>query len=81
MTLTVIVGLLSLLEEIMTEQSIDLEAVTESLFVQLVNEIFDRINLLGRWTEDPSWGSQDFSSDELLMFSLGQCCNFVFGEL
>ena len=65
----------------MTEQSIDLEAVTESLFVQLVNEIFDRINLLGRWTEDPSWGSQDFSSDELLMFSLGQCCNFVFGEL
>ena len=55
----------------MTEQSIGIEAVTEALFVQLVDEIFTRINLLGRWTDAPSWGSQDFESDELLMFSLG----------
>ena len=77
MTLTVIVGLLSLLDEMMTQQNICPEEITEALFVQLVDEIFDRINLLGRWTDDPSWGSQDFASDELLMLSLGQCYNFV----
>ena len=75
MTLTVIVGLLSLLEEILTQQSTPLEDITEAQFLQLVDEILDRINLLGRWTDDPSWGSQDFSSDELLMFSLGQHYN------
>ena len=73
MTLTVIVGLLSLLEEIMIQQSICMEDMTEANFLQLVDEIFNRISLLGRWTDDPSWGSQDFSSDEVLMFSLGQC--------
>ena len=75
MTLTVIVGLLSLLEEIMIQQSICMEDMTEANFLQLVDEIFNRISLLGRWTDDPSWGSQDFSSDEVLMFSLGQCCS------
>ena len=73
MTLTVIVGLLSLLEEIMIQQSICMEDMTEANFLQLVDEIFNGISLLGRWTDDPSWGSQDFSSDEVLMFSLGQC--------
>ena len=73
MTLTVIVGLLSLLEEIMIQQSICMEDMTEANFLQLVDEIFNRISLLGRWTDDPSWGSQDFSSDKVLMFSLGQC--------
>ena len=73
LTLTVITGLLSLVEEIMTDHSISLEDVTEAVFVQLVEEIFHRINLLGRWTDDPSWGSQDFSSDEVLMLSLGKC--------
>ena len=73
MMLTVIVGLLSLLEEIMIQQSICMEDMTEANFLQLVDEIFNGISLLGRWTDDPSWGSQDFSSDEVLMFSLGQC--------
>ena len=73
MTLTVIVGLLSLLEEIMIQQSICMEDMTEANFLQLVDEIFNGISLLGRWTDDPSWGSQDFSSDKVLMFSLGQC--------
>ena len=73
MTLTVIVGLLSLLEEIIIQQSICMEDTTEANFLQLVDEIFNRISLLGRWTDDPSWVSQDFSSDEVLMFSLGQC--------
>ena len=50
-----------------------MEDMTEANFLQLVDEIFNRISLLGRWTDDPSWGSQDYSSDEVLMFSLGQC--------
>ena len=57
----------------MIQQSICMEDMTEANFLQLVDEIFNRISLLGRWTDDPSWGSQDFSSDEVLMFSLGQC--------
>ena len=76
MTLTVITGLLCLLEEITTEQGIDIEDINEAGFVQLVDEIFNRCNLLGKWTEEPSWGRKDFSSDELLMLSLGLYCTF-----
>ena len=70
-TLTVITGLLSLVEEIVAAHSISLKDFNDALFIQLVEEIFVRINLLGRWTDEPSWGSQDLRSAELLMFSLG----------
>ena len=71
MTLTVITGLLCLLEEIMLEQGIDAKTIDEATFFKLVDEIFLRCNLLGRWSDEPSWGSAEFSSDELLMLSLG----------
>ena len=61
----------------MAEQSLSSEAVNEALFGQLVDEVFNRISLLGRWTEEPSWGSQEYSSDEMLMLSLGWCSNIV----
>ena len=71
MTLTVITGLLCLLDEIMLEQGIDAKTIDEATFFKLVEEIFLRCNLLGRWSDEPSWGSAEFSSDELLMLSLG----------
>lgn len=71
MTLSVINGIHSLLGEIMEERSLSSEKVDNALFLELVGEVFVRISLLGRWTEVPSWGSIDYSSDELLMFSLG----------
>ena len=55
----------------MEERSLSSEKVDNALFLELVGEVFVRISLLGRWTEVPSWGSIDYSSDELLMFSLG----------
>ena len=63
----------------MTEQSLSPDSLTEGSFELLVDQVFDRISLLGRWTEQPSWGSQNFSSDEVLMFRLGQYF-FVLGE-
>ena len=77
MTLTVINGLVCLLEQVLEDLTITAKDLNESTFLAVVEEIFMRINLLGRWTEDPSWGSQDFSSDEFLMFSLGRCCKFL----
>ena len=71
-TLTTTVGLLCLLDEIAKEQSLDLETIDEVTFIKLVNEIYSRINLMGRWSGQPSWGTDQFSNDELLMFSLGQ---------
>ena len=53
-------------------QSLDAPTIDENTFLHLIEEIFERINLFGRWTEQPSWGSKDYSSDEFLMFSLGQ---------
>ena len=72
MTLAVINGLLCLFDEIMTEQNLDAPTIDENTFLHLIEEIFERINLFGRWTEQPSWGSKDYSSDKFLMFSLGQ---------
>lgn len=81
MTLATINGLLCLLDEIMTEHSLEPQDLDETTFVHLIDEIFERINLLGRWTDAPSWGSTEFGSDELLMFSLGQLTNFKLSTL
>ena len=51
---------------------VELETIDEVTFIEVVEEIWTRINLMGRWTGLPSWGTDQFSNDELLMFSLGQ---------
>ena len=71
MTLTVITGLICLFEEILAERGMVAKNIDEATFLNLVEEIFLRCSLLGRWKDEPSWGSVDFSSDELLMLSLG----------
>ena len=81
MTLATINGLLCLLDEIMTEHGLEPKDLNENTFVHLIDEIFERINLLGRWTDAPSWGSKEFGSDELLMFSLGQFTNLELSTL
>ena len=77
-TLTTTVGLLCLFDQIATEKSVDLETIDAVTFIQLVDEIYRRINLMGRWTGQPSWGTDEYSNDELLMFSLGQHENLKF---
>ena len=71
MTLTTDVGLLSLLAVIAEEEDLDISSLDETTFIWLVEKIFARIDLSGRWSATPTWGTEDFKSDELLMFSLG----------
>ena len=50
----------------------ELETIDGVTFIEVVEEIWTRINLMGRWTGLPRWGTDQFSNDDLLMFSLGQ---------
>ena len=47
-----------------------MDNISEQEFNALVCEIFQRISLLGRWTDGTVWGSE-FAEDEELMRRLG----------
>jgi hypothetical protein len=70
MTVTTVVGLVSLANQILEEVGLNMEEMTEAQFTDLVEEIFTRVNLFGRWTGDDSWGSD--TGDEVLQFNLGE---------
>ena len=53
------------------QEDLDISSLDETTFIWLVEKIFARIDLSGRWSATPTWGTEDFKSDELLMFSLG----------
>ena len=65
-------NLFLLADEVMEEQGKEPQQILDERdFRSLVYEIYQRINLMGRWTGSGAWGDH-LSDDELLMRRLGQ---------